>query len=98
LRSEINRLSGAIEKFKENITENEESDSQLLSSLMYQDLYNLPVYILCKLLNKLHHRLWASSVIQIPRGKTTAIMLALSKIVRIMRLGPYAFQQLGDIF
>jgi len=38
------------------------------------------------------------SVIQIPKGKTTALMLALSKIVRILRLATNVFQQLREIF
>jgi len=37
-------------------------------------------------------------VIQIPRGKTTALISALSKIVKILRLDPNVLQQLSEIF
>jgi len=40
---------------------------------------------------------WASSIIQIPRGKTTALMLISSKIVSILRLGVNVFQHLSEI-
>jgi len=42
--------------------------------------YIIFLYLLCKLLNMLRHGIpWASSVIQIPGGKATALMLASSE-------------------
>jgi len=76
----------------------EESDSNTLSSLKDKTC-TIFLYLLFKLLNKLHHPLlWASSMTQIRRGKTTALMLALSKIVRILRLGPNVFSRVQRYF
>ena len=55
------------------------------------------LYLQRNLLKKLHHRLpWASSLIQVSRGKTTVLMLCLSKIEGILRLGHNVFQQLSE--
>ena len=97
--SEIKHVSGTINKLivkKIVLRSRNQIVSHLVSSRI--KICTIYLYLLCKLLNKLHHRLpWASSVIQIPRGKTTDLMVALSKIFRILRLGPNVFQQLSEI-
>ena len=99
--SEIKRVSGATRTFIVEEQWAAKIENQIAShSVPWRiKICTIFLYRLCNLLNKLHHRLpWVSSVIQIPRGKPTALMLALSKIVRILRLGPNVFQQLSDIF
>jgi len=83
----VSNVSGAIKKF--NVVVVEESDHSVPLTIK---IFTVFLYLLCNLLNKLHFRLpWASSVIQVPRGEATALMLTVLKIVRILRPGPNVF-------
>jgi len=96
--SEIKDVSGATKKFvgRKNSTVPRSRNQVPSHSVPWKiEVCTVFLYLLCTLRNKFHRRLpWASSVIQIPRGKTTDLMLALSKTVRTLRLDPNVFQQL----
>jgi len=96
----MKRVSGAIKKFilKKNSTEIDESDSHPVP-LKDQDLHNLAV-----------SPVWPSEQAtssstssgqqcdKDSKNETTALILALCKIVRILCLDPSVFQQLSEIF
>ena len=97
-KSEIKRVSGTLKHLSLRRTV-PRSRKQLVSHSVPWRIRICTnfLYLPCNLLNKLHHRLpRASSETQVSRGKTTDLMLCLSKIEGIQRLGHNVLQQLSE--